>query len=228
MLTLYLVCLIFGGTLLALSTLLGGDHSTDSSDVHLGSGDTHAALGDGGDVHADVGDSDAVVDIHTDSGGAHAVAPSHGDVETVQGQGAAEAFKFLSLRTLIFFTAFFGLTGSLLTWMEIASALTLVSSVGLGGFASLLSHKLMNYLQRTESGEAIDVYALVGHTAQVVLPPMKTVKGKVKLTVQGHTLTLLALLDDSSDLESLPFNAFALIVRVEKDAVFVIEADYMK
>jgi len=244
MLTLYLVCLMFGGTLLAISLFTGGDHDTDhgglghgDSDLHLGDthigGDVHGEIGHGGgDAHIlDTGAADAETGIATPTdihAGGHDIAHT-GDVNTeVQGQNVGEAFKFISLRSLIFFTAFFGLTGSVLTWLTIGSALTFLSAIGMGSFASVLTHKLMNYFKRTESGESIDLKQLEGHSAQVVIPPTKSGKGKIMLEAHGQRHVLLALVDADSEKETFPPNAWVLILRVEGQLAYIIEADYIQ
>jgi hypothetical protein len=261
MLTLYLVCLMFGGTLLSISLFMGGDHDTDHGDIDSTDGDFHLDGGEsdiqisgdveadiGGDVDLDVGDTDvdlsdagdvdldvdATADVSTDvevdsgaDGIQHAEMEPTGKGKEVARRGEKKAFKFLSLRSLIFFTAFFGLTGSILTWLGIGYTLTLASAICLGGGSSVLTYKLMNYFKRTESGDIIDLKELEGHSAKVILSPTKTRKGKISLEIKGRTLTLLALIDDDADMETLPMGAWALIVSVKDQVAYIINADYM-
>ncbi|MAT38323.1 MAG: hypothetical protein CL946_01825, partial [Ectothiorhodospiraceae bacterium] len=142
MLTLYLVCLGFGGILLALQMLTGGsdmDHDAGADidhDLDMHTDVDHSLdIGDGEvDLSTDV-DADTSVDLQSDVG--HDIHPMHTGTapEHVQPQDVGDSIKFFSLRTVIFFTAFFGLTGSVLSWMSIAFLPTLLSAVGMGGFA---------------------------------------------------------------------------------------------
>ena len=110
MLTLYLVCLIIGGALVALSIFGGGDVDVDadvSADFDLDSD----ASGAGADVSADAS-------VDSDASGAEA-------------EGVEVSARFLSLRSAVFFSAFFGLTGTLLTLLAIPVFLTAIFAVDL-------------------------------------------------------------------------------------------------
>ncbi len=98
MLTLYLVCLVLGGVLIAVSIFGGGDADVDVA----------------ADADVDLGEVDA---------------------ET-GGEGVVAAARFLSMRNLVFFLAFFGLAGTLLTLLQANSVATVLTSVGLGALAA--------------------------------------------------------------------------------------------
>src|SRR5436190_17778919 len=106
MLVVYLITLIVGGALLALSLVLGGH---GDADAHGGDADAH-----GGDAHAGSADGD------------------HGSaLDAFTGW-----FPITSLRFWTFFSAFFGLTGTILgAFMGTGAVPTALFAVG-AGYAS--------------------------------------------------------------------------------------------
>ena len=252
MLTLYLACLIFGGILLTISLFSGGDadsdmdHSLDahadvdmdhSLDMHADVDmdhtlDMHADM-DGGmdfdsdvDMHADVGGGDVPAEIDVDAG--------HGDVVPVEdvagdahGGALHAAFEFFSFRNIVYMTTFFGMTGSVLTWLAMPFGLTLGSSVGMGFFAGMVGHRFMKYLRGSESGEALQLTDLIGHTGKVTLPPAKDRKGKILVSTARENIELIAVQHPDSEVEQLRPGDEVFILHVEKNIVFVDRADFV-
>lgn len=170
MLTLYLVALGLGGTLLLASLLLGGEQHADAA----------------GDV-----DIDADVDLDA-AGGADA----GGD----HGVGADAALAWLplaSMRFWIFFLAFFGLTGALLSVAGFANPVfTGLVAGGVGyvcGLGVVLAIRRMRASQ-TSSTAGVDDY--VGASALVMVSVAPGKPGKVRLEVKGRTVELLAETED--------------------------------
>ncbi|MBN1446312.1 MAG: hypothetical protein JXA28_00155 [Bacteroidetes bacterium] len=247
MLTLYLACLVFGGILLTISLFAGGDADTDmdhSLDVH---GDVdmdhslemHADMDHSLDVHADVqtgtgdfdanagemhaGGSDLPVEVDAD----HPAVVSVQDADTAtHGSALSAAFEFFSFRNLVYMTTFFGMTGSVLTWLAMPFTLTLGSSIGMGFFAGMVGHRFMKYLRGSESGESLHVTQLIGHKGTVTLPPTKTRKGKVRIVAVGNVIELIALLHEDSQEEELHFGDPIFILSIEKDVAVVDKADF--
>lgn len=256
MLTLYLACLVFGGILLTISLFAGGDADTDmdhSLDVHGDvdmdhSLDIHADMDHSLDVHADVGD--VVADVGMDAGDVGAdvgdfdagdadvpaemtVDSDHPAVTSVQDASAAgetsllaSAFQFFSFRNLIYMTTFFGMTGSVLTWLAMPYGVTLGSSLGMGLFAGVVGHRFMKYLRGSESGQAVHVHQLIGHKGTVSLPPTKTRKGKVRIVTGGNVIELIALLHEDSEAEELGCGEPIFILSLDKDVAYVDRADF--
>ncbi|NIS07522.1 MAG: hypothetical protein GWO07_01890 [Candidatus Dadabacteria bacterium] len=70
-------------------------------------------------------DTDADIEIDTD---VDIGADIDSDIgSNAHGEGAVEAVKFLSLRNIIFFVAFFGFTGTVLTYLKTEQYLTVAS-----------------------------------------------------------------------------------------------------
>lgn len=165
------------------------------------------------------GDGEFGVEGHADVAAEFHEAPSGG--------GVVEAVKFLSLRNAIFFSAFFGLTGSLLTWLRIYSLLTFASAVGLGLFAAMLSHKLMAYLKKTEVGQLHSLNELEGSKGRVLIEITRTNRGKISIVTGDRTLQVLALVADESSTEEFRIGEIVTIVRIENGIACVAEADFV-
>ncbi|MDT8325700.1 MAG: hypothetical protein RRA94_16415 [Bacteroidota bacterium] len=247
MLTLYLACLVFGGVLLTISLFAGGDADTEvdhGMDMH-GDADMDHAL----DVHGEV-DMDHSLDVQADAEVAAELQAEFGEgtlpaemtVDTdhpavtsvesadgdVQGPSAlSAAFEFFSFRNMVYMTTFFGMTGSVLTWLSMPFGLTLGSSIGMGLFAGVVGHRFMRYLRGSESGEALHISKLIGHAGRVTLPPSKTRKGKVRIERAGQSVELLALLHEDSTQEELRVNDRVFILALQKDVVLVDRGDFL-
>jgi len=249
MLTLYLACLAFGGVLLTISLFAGGDADADvdhSMDMHADADfdhslDMHAdvEMDHSLDMHADV-DMDSSVDVSADiADGAlpvevtvdadHPVVASVDDASSLAHSSSAlsAAFEFFSFRNLVYMTTFFGLTGSVLTWMAMGFALTLGSSIGMGLFAGVVGHRFMRYLRSSESGQALHIGQLIGHAGTVVIPPTKSRRGKIRIVRSGQVVELLALLHESSEAEELRPGDQVFVLTLEKDVVLVDKADFL-
>lgn len=242
MLTLYLACLAFGGVLLTISLFAGGDADSDidadhSLDMH-GDVDVDHSL----DVHSDIGgDADiSGTDIDTagEVGGSDIPAEAtvdadHPAVASVEDAGSAAhasplaaAFEFFSFRNLVYMTTFFGLTGSVLTWLAMPFGLTLGSAIGMGLFAGVVGHRFMRYLRGSESGETVHVHQLIGHKGTVSLPPTKTRKGKVRIVTGGNVIELIALVHEDSAVEEIAYGEEIFILGLEMDVAYVDHADF--
>ncbi|MCB9643719.1 MAG: hypothetical protein H6728_11655 [Myxococcales bacterium] len=189
MLNLYLITLIVGGALILVSVVLGGD--TDS-DV-----DAHADL----DVHVDVDmdmdvDADVDVDAHVD------LDHAGGSVEA-EGSIASELWlPFFSLRFWIFFAAFFGLTGTLLSFLSNTNSLmTAILSGGVGFVSGFSMAWLVQFMQKREISSNITVDEFVGQSCEVLLPMGAGELGKIRVTIHESQIELTAQTDEEVPLE---------------------------
>ena len=73
------------------------------------------------------------------------------------------------MRNFVFFMAFFGLTGTLLTLLQAHHLATLAASIGLGAVAAYAVQRLMDYLRASQSGALPGASALAGAEARVVV-----------------------------------------------------------
>jgi hypothetical protein len=220
MLTLYLACLAFGGVFLGLS-LLGGDES-------------HADAPGEVEVSTDVDVSgDLDLSAHADLSG-HLEGPDagaghpDGDTDTSShGEGLLAAVRYLSLRNLIFFAAFFGLTGTLLTLFDAARLPTLVAALGFGGAAALAIDRTMAYLRRSESGALPSLSVLGGARAQVLVGIDAAHAGKIAVVTQEQTQQLVARRHPKAAVERFAAGDTVVIVRFQDGVALVAEPTFL-
>ncbi len=172
--TAFLVCAVIGGTLLVIQTLMlvfGGVDTDfdDVSDVDLSDIDI-----------SDVDISDLDTDMHADAVQAH------------------DAFlKMLSVKTVVAFLTFFGLSGLAAGRAEFSTTLTLVSSVGAGLVSVYIVAWLMTVLARLQSRGNLNLAKAPGSTAKVyvLIPAARKGSGKVTLALQGRMVECKAVTD---------------------------------
>lgn len=209
MLIVYLACLIFGGIILGASFLFGGDHDTNIDTDHTLDFDHSGELPvDSGGIEIEHSPNDINVSLHNDH------------------LSVSEAATFFSIRNMIFFITFFGLTGTVLSLMSVISMITLICSIGIGASAWLFGYKLMKYLKSSESGEGLSIYSLKGKSAKVIMPIGKNRKGKVQINTGSQSLQLIAKASDISETEEFKKGDEVLIIEVRENYVYVINSDF--
>ena len=191
MLTLYLVCLVLGGVLIAVSIFGGGDADADA-DVAA-------------DADVDLGEVDA---------------------ET-GGEGVVAAARFLSMRNLVFFLAFFGLAGTLLTLLQANSVATVLTSVGLGALAACAVHRLMGYLRSSQSGSLPSLSTLAGSEARVVIGLSATRPGKIDVVAGDRTHQLIARIHEGAKVDHVEVGDTVVVVRIQDGVALVAEKTYL-
>lgn len=160
----------------------------------LGLGTVMVQLLMGGDGDADAGGGDASADVDHDLGTDHADA--HAD--------AASGFLpiFLSLRFWIFGALAFGMVGSLLHFLGLASALVTLIAAGVMGVGSgMLASWIFRVLNRQHVSSGASESDAVGHVGKVLLRVPTQGHGKVRIQLKGQTLDLLATTDEIELLE---------------------------
>lgn len=161
-----------------------------------GEGDTDIA-------HIGEGHGDISHDIHAESGLFGAAA------------------ELLSIRNLIMFCTFFGMTGSIFTWIQSSAATTLISALGMGTLIASALHTSMRYLRRTESGATLHEHELVGKTGKVTIDAGKERVGKIQCCVHGQYVQLLAKIAESDTKDSLHAGEEVLIIDVEGNTAII-------
>lgn len=108
--------------------------------------------------------------------------------------GALAWLPLASLRFWTFFLAFFGATGTALTFIEpdLGAWVLLAIAVAMGYVCGAAAVSVFRYMRRsqTTSGLAVDDY--IGETAVVRVSVARGKTGKVRLEIKGRTLDLLA------------------------------------
>ena len=192
------------------SLFSGGDsdsasHSIDSHDFDHQIGDTHS-----GEISTD----SHHVEINKEFSG-----KSLGyDNSSI----LSEIGKVFNFRNILYFITFFGLSGTLGSFLDFGSIITFLSSTLIGGLAAGFGYTFMKYLRKSESGEGIEIYQLQGHNGIAALPITKDRKGKVIIESYGSTNELIAKLNPESDVEEIKKGDKIVIIEFE-DKIAIID-----
>lgn len=166
----YLFAFALGGLLLLASIFLGDkDGGHDSADGH--DADTHGPQNPSGLAHDGAGDHGAVAGLFS---------------------------AFLSLRFWMFFLAFFGLTGLVLDGLDIVTdtTVTLVLAIGTGVLTGEVTVFAFRRLAHSETSTAASAHDYVGKSGRVLVGFGGGTLGKLRLTLKGTTVDVLASTDD--------------------------------
>jgi len=146
-----------------------------------------------------MGDGDAEVD-------ALSVEVDHGvDLDNTHAAGDADSGFlpiFLSLRFWIFGSLAFGMVGSLLHFLDLASAFaTLIVASVMGAGSGLVASWIFRVLSRQQVSSGAGENDAVGHVGKVLIRVPTQGHGKVRIHLKGQTLDLLATTDEVELLE---------------------------
>lgn len=130
----------------------------------------------GGDLDVDT-DVDVDVDADADA-----------DAENDGGGGSL----WLSMRFWTFFDAFFGLTGVALGWAGLGPWLTAAAALSTGFVSATAVSVLLRRLKRARVNSQVSEVDLVGERGTVLLPVGPDARGKVRLSLKGRDLEVLA------------------------------------
>ncbi len=142
----------------------------------------------GGDAHGD---------LH---GGADANAAHHAEGKDLSG-GAGALALFISMRFWTFGLMAFGIVGTLLHYLQLASPVLVAPialAMGLG--SGLLASWTFRALARATTSSAAERGDTVGQVGRVLVPLGKQERGKVRIEVRGQTVDWVATTDEA-DLE---------------------------
>ncbi|HRK20504.1 MAG TPA: NfeD family protein [Fimbriimonadaceae bacterium] len=179
MLTLYIFCAVIGGGLILLSAFGRGDHE-------------HGA------------DADHYISVHDvahdfDHGGLEA---DHGAEGSDHGPGHDGPFiPFFSLRFWTYFIGIFGGTGLLLSLLtQTPEPATGLWSAGTGMLSGLVAASLVRWISRHEADSTARDSDMLGLRAKVTVPIREQQLGRIRTTVKGELLDILATAEEKSDL----------------------------
>lgn len=196
MIWLYIAAAIFGGTFV-LASMAGGLEI--DADIDL---DFDTDLDPGIDLD---GGLDASVDADV-AGAASAAGDFFGSL--------------LTFRSLTFFSAFFGLAGLAFSFFNYIEPVPLVTGVGLGLVAAVLSARLFAWLQKNQASSQISNRDLHGARASVTVPLGTDRKGRIKVELEGET-TFMVALPHSSKQERFDVGEPVVVVEIENGTALV-------
>ena len=173
LLKIYLASLAFGGVLLVASLVIG----------HDGDGDADF------DGHPDL-DLDVDVDLASEG---HA--PDHGDIDALGGIfGALKSIRFWT-----FFSAFFGLTGTVFEGLELMDdefvVLALALVVGILAGATIVT--ALRKLRAGEHGHVEGSSDYVGKSGEIRVRTSSESPGTIRMELRGRTIDLMASTEET-------------------------------
>ncbi|MAA79371.1 MAG: hypothetical protein CL916_08930 [Deltaproteobacteria bacterium] len=172
--SIYLSALVFGGILILFSILLGGD--SDKS-IEADKDISFDKDFDFGDIDADV-DVDADVDAEADGS-------MHGDVDSTW-------LPFLSMRFWTFGLASFGMTGTILDFLDPTSSLTLPISIVMGISIGWVIAYLFHTLKKEKVSSITSTKEMISEEGTVILPIKSGSMGKIRISLGGEVVDLFA------------------------------------
>ncbi len=144
--------------------------------------------------------------------------PEEGDA--FDGEPLDVGLRLITVRGIIAFLAVMGWTGVILTRMNVPIILTVAISAGCGFMAMLLIAVLFNAIMKLQSNGNINLKNAVGLSGETYLavPPQRTGKGKVSITVQGRYSEYDAMTDEE---EKIPTGASVVVTGITAGILLV-------
>lgn len=126
---------------------------------------------------------------------------SHGHAGDAHGAHATGWLPFFSFQFWTFALAFFGLTGTVLTLLSLASMVpTLIASTVLGLGTGTAVSTLIRKLRTQTVSSSVGATDFVGRSGIVKLPLRAGSAGKIRVTVKEQVIDLLAMTDDKEEI----------------------------
>jgi membrane protein implicated in regulation of membrane protease activity len=194
MLTVYIICAILGGGLIVLGAM-GGDHSHGGDHDFTGGHD----FDHGPDFD------------HSHDAGQHDMGSD------------GPWIPFLSLRFWTYFIGTFGATGLLLShFADTVEPTTAMIAGGTGIASGLVAAAMVRWISRNEADSTARERDLLGLRAKVTVPIREGSLGRIRTTVKGELLDLLANAEQPVE---LPENSEVVIVGMEGGRATVMPLD---
>ncbi len=209
LLALYIVCLVFGGVLIAMSIFSGMEGDASATEVSF---DADAGIDMDMDAGMDMG-GDMDLDADSDFSG--------------MGEGVSAITQFFNFRSLIFFTCFFGLTGAVLNLLGHGIFTSLPSAIVMGLFLSILMHTVMVYVKKTETMDETRLSDYAGLRASVIMPVSSKNKGKVTFNAKDGLVQLTAVIAVESDRRSFKNGEAVIIVSIDGRIAHIAEENFL-
>jgi membrane protein implicated in regulation of membrane protease activity len=131
--------------------------------------------------------------------GDHHAAHGHGGGDSGVADDAVALF--LSSRFWVFFALAFGLSGTLLSALGLASPGSVGAIAGAAGLAAgLFASLAFRYVRRAAVSTSADAGEAVGHTGRVLVACAKGRVGQVRVELKGQSVDLMATTDEEGGL----------------------------
>jgi len=154
------------------------------------------------DVDADL-DADFDGDIDVSNGG-------------IASSIASAGLSLLSFRSIVFFLAFFGLTGIALDVIDAARLVTLLAALGVGAFAWVFNSFVFRALKLSDVSSSLREADLRGALGEVVLPISPGHRGRIAIEVGDQRRYLTAEPFDSAKQGAFAIGDDIVVVELDK------------
>ena len=174
-----------------------------------------------GGIDTDVdADFDADIDADLD---ADFEADLDGDVSAggIASSIASAGLSLLSFRSIMFFLAFFGLTGMVLNIIDAGFAATLVAAIGVGVFAWIFNSFVFRALKVADVSSTLRKSDLRGALGEVVLPINPGHRGRIAIEVGEQRRYLTAESHVAAKQASFAVGDAVVVVELNKGAAQV-------
>jgi membrane protein implicated in regulation of membrane protease activity len=164
-----------------------------------------------GDLDADF-DADVDVDLdgEIDAGGSGFAASI-----------ASAGLSLLSFRSIVFFLAFFGLTGIVLDVIDAGALATLIAGIGVGAFAWVFNSFVFRALKVADVSSTLREADLRGAMGEVVLPISPGHRGRISIAVGEQRRYLTAAPHDASKQGSFAVGDPIVVVGLDNGTALV-------
>ena len=183
-----------------------------------------------GGIDTDVdADFDADVDADFD---ADVDADLDGDLDAA-GSGfassiAAAGLSLLSFRSIMFFLAFFGLTGIILGVIDASAPATLLAAIGVGAFAWVFNSFVFRALTVADVSSSLKEADLRGALGEVVLPISPGHRGRIAIEVGNQRRYLTAQPHEAAKQSSFAVGDPIVVVGLKRGAALVTAVDVLE
>lgn len=172
-----------------------------------------------GDIDADF-EADADVDADLD-----------GDINAA-GSGfassiASAGLSLLSFRSIMFFLAFFGLTGMVLDVIDASALATLLAAIGVGAFAWVFNSFVFRALKVADVSSSLVRADIEGTMGEVVLPISPGHRGRIVIEVGDQRRYLTAQPHEKATQSAFAVGDQIVVVGLDNGAALVMPVDVL-
>lgn len=141
---------------------------------------------------------------------------------------ASAGLSLLSFRSVMFFLAFFGLTGIVLNVIDASFLATLIAAIGVGVFAWVFNSFVFRALKVADVSSSLKEADLQGAMGQVVLPISPGHRGRISIEVGDQRRYLTAAPHDATKQSSFGVGDAIVVVGLDKGIALVTAIDVLE
>jgi membrane protein implicated in regulation of membrane protease activity len=141
---------------------------------------------------------------------------------------ASAGLSLLSFRSVMFFLAFFGLTGMVLKVIDAGSIATLIAAIGVGAFAWVFNSFVFRALKVADVSSTLKTSDLQGAVGDVVVPISPEHRGRISIEVGDQRRYLTAAPHAAAPRKSFAVGDRIVVVGLEKGTALVTATEVLE